>query len=142
MKFRRRNNLLIESPASATGDIAFNLIVFFLVCASVQPEEGIRLTVPSSETVKKNTPNSENIEIILETDRLLVNGEVVRLEDLRQIVEAKLEDKTNDNQRVVVLKSKDPNTPGYRWVSVVSAVKLAKGIITLQIEEEVTEVVN
>ena len=31
MKVRRKCKLLVEPPSSATGDIAFNLIVFFLV---------------------------------------------------------------------------------------------------------------
>ena len=32
MRAKRSTKLLIEPPSSATGDIAFNLIVFFLVC--------------------------------------------------------------------------------------------------------------
>ena len=49
MKERRTNKLLIEPPASATGDIAFNLIIFFLVCASVQPNSGRSQTIPRSD---------------------------------------------------------------------------------------------
>jgi hypothetical protein len=49
MKIRRRSsNLLIEPPSSATGDIAFNLIIFFLVCASVQPDSGRHQALPRS----------------------------------------------------------------------------------------------
>jgi len=46
MRLLRKNNLLVEPPSSATGDIAFNLIVFFLVCASVQPDSGRHQTLP------------------------------------------------------------------------------------------------
>ena len=54
MKIRRRNsNLLIEPPSSATGDIAFNLIIFFLVCASVQPDSGRHQLLPRSEETEQ-----------------------------------------------------------------------------------------
>ena len=58
MRTVRTQKLLVEPPASATGDIAFNLIVFFLVCASVQPDSGRRQTVPRSETSSEKTPSS------------------------------------------------------------------------------------
>ena len=45
----KRTKLLVEPPASATSDIAFILIVFFLVCASVEPDKGRAQTLPSSE---------------------------------------------------------------------------------------------
>ena len=45
----RRQMLLTEPPASATSDIAFILIIFFLVCASVEPEEGRQQIIPKNE---------------------------------------------------------------------------------------------
>ncbi|MEC9091585.1 MAG: biopolymer transporter ExbD, partial [Planctomycetota bacterium] len=61
MKERRQRKLMVEPPASATGDIAFNLIVFFLVCASVQPDSGRQQTLPRSE--QEAQEQSENIEV-------------------------------------------------------------------------------
>ena len=52
MNIRRQNKLLVEPPALATGDIAFNLIVFFLVCASVQPDTGKIQEIPKAEPNK------------------------------------------------------------------------------------------
>lgn len=141
MKIRRTSRILIEPPAAATGDIAFNLIIFFLICASVQPEKGIRLQVPSSETVK-DKQQGKNVEIILTSSDVTVNGDIVPMENLKTAIEQALAGKTNDNDRVVILKTPDGNTPGQRWASVVATVKQAKGIITLQIEEERIEVVN
>lgn len=142
MRIRRRNNLIVEPPPAATGDIAFNLIVFFLICASVQPEKGLRLQVPSSKTVKDQKSRPESTEIVLTSNTLTLNGESVKLSELTAAIEAKLRGKTSDNDRVVVLKTKDPNTPGERWAKVVAAVKGAKGIITLQLEETRIQVVN
>ena len=48
MKIQRRP-LLVEPPSSAATDIAFILMIFFLVCASVQPGTGREQTIPRSE---------------------------------------------------------------------------------------------
>ena len=59
MKARRKKKLLVEPPASAMGDISFNLIVFFLVCASVQPDSGRKQTIPKSEKQKEELVDGE-----------------------------------------------------------------------------------
>ena len=55
MKVRRSTKLLVEPSAVTTGDIAFNLIVFFLVCASAAPDSGRRQNIPRSETTPQQT---------------------------------------------------------------------------------------
>ena len=76
MRLSRTSKLLIEPPSAATGDIAFNLIVFFLVCASVQPDTGRRQSIPSSETVAEESKQAENIQVALTRTAVLVNGDV------------------------------------------------------------------
>ena len=79
MKIRRRSsNLLIEPPSSATGDIAFNLIVFFLVCASVQPDSGRHQTLPRSEETEQKEEKDKNIEVVVKRQVALVNGDPVQ----------------------------------------------------------------
>ena len=60
----RRTRVLVEPPSHATGDIAFNLIVFFLVCASIQPDSGRPQTLPSAETVEENQ-QQDNIPLLM-----------------------------------------------------------------------------
>ena len=57
---RRTSKLLVEPAAVATGDIAFNLIVFFLVCASTQPDSGRKQDLPRSEQTKTEQKNAEH----------------------------------------------------------------------------------
>ena len=91
MKMRRNSNLLIEPPASATGDIAFNLIVFFLVCASVQPDSGRKQTLPKAEETKEEKEESENIEVQIKRQAVIINGDAVRDEEFFVRIKAKLE---------------------------------------------------
>ncbi|MCH8828335.1 MAG: biopolymer transporter ExbD [Planctomycetes bacterium] len=136
MKIRRRNNLLVEPPASATGDIAFNLIIFFLVCMSVQPEDGVRLAVPSPDKTKEKL---KSIEITLTPEIVLIDQVKVEIDDVRKVIEAKLEGKTDPAERVVVIETqKTSETLADRWIPVVTAVHLAGGTITLRIVKKKT----
>ena len=83
LRGRRENKLLVEPAAVATGDIAFNLIVFFLVCASTQPGSGRKQELPRSEQTKTEQ-KSDNIEIALTRTATVVsvNGEPVKMGDL------------------------------------------------------------
>ena len=127
----------MEPPSSATGDIAFNLIVFFLVCASVQPDSGVKQSIPSSETVEKESEEAKNIEVSLTRNTVAINGIPVAQKDFVLQLQRKLEGKTNPEDRVVVVKSK-PDTPYFHWIAVTSAIEQAGGVVTLQMEEERT----
>ena len=80
MRPRRTTKLLVEPPSSATGDIAFNLIVFFLVCASIQPDRGRPQDIPRSEENKQEQQELENIEVALTANlaAVSINGDTVR----------------------------------------------------------------
>jgi len=135
MKLRRRNNLLVEPPSSATGDIAFNLIVFFLVCASVQPDSGRKQSIPKSETKEQKAEQSENLEVALTRTTASINGEPVRIEDFLSQMRRKLAGKTKPEDKIVVVKSSN-DTPYSHWIYVTGLIEEAGGIITLQMEEE------
>lgn len=135
MRISRTTKLMIEPPASATGDIAFNLIVFFLVCASVQPDTGRRQSIPSSETVEEESKQTENIEVTLTRTAVLVNGDVTPTNRLLSRMKTLLAGKSQPGDRVVVVKS-EPDTPYSHWIFVTSMIEDAGGIVTLQIEEE------
>ena len=59
----KRTKLLVEPPASATSDIAFILIVFFLVCASVEPDKGRAQVLPRAEPEPQKDKQSQTIDV-------------------------------------------------------------------------------
>ena len=132
---RRSSNLLVEPPSSATGDIAFNLIVFFLVCASVQPDSGRRQVLPRSEETEQKQEKDKNVEVVVKRQVALVNGDVVPAAQFPARLAALLAGKPRPEDKVVVVKS-DDDVPYHFWMTVTSQIEDAGGIITLQIEEE------
>jgi len=137
MRLRRNSRLLVEPPASATGDIAFNLIVFFLVCASVQPDSGRKQTIPKAEQTEQEDQQTDTISVELTRQAVFLNGDVVTPRDFGPRIKSKLDARSNPAEKVVVVKSK-PDTPYSHWIGVTSQIEDAGGIVTLQLEEEQT----
>ncbi|MFM9964780.1 MAG: ExbD/TolR family protein [Planctomycetaceae bacterium] len=138
MKFRRSTKLLVDVPAVASGDIAFNLIVFFLVCASTQPDTGRSQILPKSEqTQQQQEQQDEHLTVDLKRTAVLINGDPVKTTEIKARVKAKLAGKSRPEDRVVIVKSAD-DVPYHAWIEVTSQIEDAGGIITLQLEEERT----
>ncbi|MAG93666.1 MAG: biopolymer transporter ExbD [Planctomycetaceae bacterium] len=136
MRIRRgTSRLLVEPPASATGDIAFNLIVFFLVCASVQPNSGRKQTLPKSEAVKQEQQQDENIEVMLTRQAVAINGDMVTIGQFNQRIRSMLSGKPRPEDKIVIVKSRK-DVAYTHWIDVTSRIEDAGGIITLQLEEE------
>lgn len=142
MKLRRNGNkMLVEPPSVATGDIAFNLLVFFLVCASSQPNLGRKQDIPSRDKEKKQTEVVKNVEVSLERTIASINGKVTGANDFTAAVFRALEGKTKQEDRVVVVKS-SKDLPYDRWIEYTRYIEDARGTITLELEEERTVIVN
>lgn len=135
MKLRRHNKFLIEPASAATGDIAFNLIVFFLVCASTQPDSGRKQVLPRSESQAKQTEQTQNLEVSLDRNSVFVNTEKIPLTDFPSRIKRKLQGKAKPEDRIVVVKS-TKDVPYHHWITITGAIEEAGGTITLQLEEE------
>ncbi len=135
----KRTKLLVEPPATATSDIAFILIVFFLVCASVEPDKGRAQVLPRSEPEKEKDKQSQTIEVELTRTAVILNGKFPPLtaEQFARAIALKLADKTRDEDKIVAVKSRK-EVPYSHWMQVTGIIEDAGGVITLQIEEEQT----
>lgn len=116
------------------GDIAFNLIVFFLVCASVQPDSGRKQTIPKSEE-NEQQEQSDNIEVLLTRQTVAINGNPVTMKMFPAAIKAAIDAKIRPEDKVVVVKSK-PETAYQHWITVTAIIEESGGTITVQREEE------
>ena len=137
----KRMKLLVEPPATATSDIAFILIVFFLICASVEPDKGREQVLPRSEPEKEKDKQSQTIEVELTRTAVILNGNPLTAERFARAIALKLADKTRDEDKIVAVKSRK-EVPYSHWMQVTGIIEDAGGVITLQIEEEQTVIVQ
>ena len=137
----QRRKLLVEPPSTAAPDIAFILIVFFLVCASVQPDTGRPQDIPRSEETAEKDQQSENLEVSLTEKTVMLNGSLVPIGNLGGKVKQLLAGKEAESDRVVIVKSSSETTY-QRWITATTAIEKAGGIITIEMEQEEVKVVN
>ena len=133
----KRGKMLIDPPASASSDIACILIIFFLVCAAIQPEPGLAQILPKTEEQKEQRDQSKNIEVSITPTNIVLNGSPLQLAEFTRRIKAALQKKTLEADRIVVVKS-TPNTPYPLWIRVSQVIEQAGGILTLELESEKT----
>ncbi len=101
----KRGKLLIDPPACASSDIAFTLIIFFLVCAAVQPETGMSQALPKTEEKSEEREQSKNLEVSITPSSIVLNGSPLQLPEFTRRIAAELKTKTREQDRIVVVKS-------------------------------------
>lgn len=122
------------------NDIAFILIVFFLVCASVEPEDGRSQVIPRSEK-NEDQQTSQSTEVGLTPATVTIDGTPYQLGEFQPRIRQILSRKKTEAERVVVLKSQ-ADVPYQHWIAMTEIIERAGGIVTLLIEEEQTIQIN
>ena len=127
---------MVEPPAVLLTDIAFNLLIFFVVCASTEPSDGRKQDIPgANKQTDKQPQQTENIEVSMTRSSVSVNGEQVPLSDFRPRLRGLLKDRKKVEDRVVLVRSAR-DTPYEFWIKITTLVEDAGGITTLQMEDE------
>jgi biopolymer transport protein ExbD len=117
-----------EIPAASLADIAFMLLIFFLVTTTMDVDSGLVRKLPQwVEEQPEDTPqiNERNVFVVLvnKNNDLLVEGDVIRIEDLRERTKEFMANPYNDEN----LPEKEPKEIPYFGEYMVS-----KGVISLR----------
>lgn len=87
---QRRNRADPEIPAAAMADIAFLLLIFFLVTTTIDADKGIYMQLPPKldETVDPPEINDRNLLSIIVADNgsVLLDSEVATIAEIRQTI--------------------------------------------------------
>jgi len=88
LKRKKNNRVSNEVNAGSMADIAFLLLIFFLVTTTIEIDKGITVKLPpwSNEEVDPTKLNKRNVFSVLVNadDQLLVRGELTEIEQLRE----------------------------------------------------------
>lgn len=82
-------NKVPEINASSMADVAFLLLIFFLVTTTVDSDKGILVTLPQwsdqkPEPVDKNPRNLLNVSVNFNNE-ILVRGKAMKVEEIREM---------------------------------------------------------
>ena len=126
---RRKKRKAIPVPIASMGDIAFLLIIFFLVCSEVAKEKNLDVTLPLSEHVEKVKASVVARVAIDESGEIYFDGtRVDNAKDVEWGIRALLTNTVSDDQRHVQFKC-DAALPKETFEPVLKAIAEAGGII-------------
>jgi biopolymer transport protein ExbD len=110
-----------EIPMASLADIAFLLLIFFLVTTTIDVDRGIGLTLPAKgEETEVRTKNITNL-LINAQGEVLLDNELVPVNDVNRVIKQKLE----ENPRLIVSVKTDRKTQYDIYVQVLDELKVA-----------------
>jgi biopolymer transport protein ExbD len=119
---KKRDNS--EIPMSSTSDVAFLLLVFFIVMPMKADEIGISLVLPGKtnkqDTAKISQKNVATIKVTA-NGRILFDGRSIRLKDIQQSIR----DRVEANDKTVVILETHPDAVYGIMVACLDEVKLS-----------------
>ncbi len=126
---RRKKRKAIPVPIASMGDIAFLLIIFFLVCSEVAKEKNLPVTLPLSEHVEK-VKASVVARVAVDKDNVIYfdGTQVDNAKDVEWGVRALLTNTVSDDQRHVQFRC-DKDLPKEIFEPVLKAIAAGGGII-------------
>ncbi|HEY8668975.1 MAG TPA: biopolymer transporter ExbD [Tepidisphaeraceae bacterium] len=136
MKIIRRKPPEPHIPFISLADIAWQIIIFFLVASSFAQSSSLNVSLPSGSN-EANVPASAEKTITVEAaaNTLRVNNEEVAVDQLQAKIAGLLEGKKTEQEKAVVVIAKD-DVPFQRDVDIMYAVQQAGGILVMSEEAQ------
>jgi len=123
LKFKKRSKVSTEIPNSSLSDIAFLLLIFFMVSTVFAIEEGLILDLPSKEAVAKKISRKNIMRVSGYANGLItIDDEPVNLHDVRGRVEQAM----MDNDKLIVVVETDPQATYGLMIDMLDELKLAQ----------------
>lgn len=120
-KRRRKRRLKIIVPVASMGDIAFLLIIFFMICSRFAKEAGVKVEPPRSIDVEQ-LENYPTIVAIDEDGRIFFQGNSIGSADtLESLVRSELAGREGQKERTVLFRC-DKGVPKRIYEPVIEAI--------------------
>ncbi len=135
MRIKRRPRPEPHVPFISLADIAWQLIIFFLVTSTFTKNESLNIELPSGDAAAGMEQQEDTLTVQAGEKTLVLNGEPVELDDLEARLRAALAGRTTDVERAVVLLPGDDLT-FERNLFLLRAIKQAGGVPAIMQENE------
>ena len=128
IKFKRRPSVEINS--SSMADIAFLLLIFFLVTTTISMDQGLEIVLPSEGNEMKVNPNNITVIAVNESGKVLFSGRLVKEKSLDQNnlyqLKSLVENELANNEKMIFSVQVTPKTKYSDYIKVLDYVKAAK----------------
>lgn len=120
-------------PFIALADIAWQIIIFFLVASTFAKNNSLTVELPGS-TNQATAQKAETITVQAGDNMLMINSQNVAAGDLEQNLRRMLAGKTSEQDRMVILMGRSDLT-FQRNVDIMYAIQKAGGILVISEEK-------
>lgn len=117
-------------PTASMADIAFLLLLFFLVATVIDVDTGLGLTLPElqeiPEEVKVDPDRMANV-LVNENGDVLINGNVVPVFQIKDLLKGRIASKNEKpkNQKMIVSLKTDRKTVYNVYIAALDQIKMA-----------------
>ena len=116
-----------EIPTASLADIAFLILIFFIVCSTIDVDKGITLVLPApGETKEIRRENISNL-LINAAGQVLLDEQPAAIPTIKNLVR----DKLLQNDKLLVSVKTDRDTPYYVYIQVMDELKQAFALANL-----------
>ena len=132
MKIKRRT-MTAEVPSLAMGDIAFNLLIFFVILAKAHDDSHLNWNPATAESVKP--AGHAKVSVLIDVDaKLYLNGQEVGISQLAEMIRETLGNAPPGERNVQLKVHRE--TPALRFEPVIEAISEAGGDMVHILEEQ------
>lgn len=130
-----------EVPSAGMADIAFLLLLFFLVATTIDVDTGLGLVLPEfvedPETVEIN-PDRMAALLINANGEVLLDKEVIAIPQIADIIMPRIRERVNmpSNKKLVVSLKTDRETQYNRYIQALDQVKVAYFTVQDEVAQE------
>ena len=130
---RRKKSKASDIPVNSFSDIAFLLIIFFVIATKLVQFTGVLTEIPSGERTQASASKTPTIQ--LHNDKIVYNEQETDVATLRQRLQKMKLDKQPADKRIVMLESSG-KVPYQVYYDVMCTISQAGGIIAIVTEEK------
>ena len=110
-----------EIPTSSMADIAFLLLIFFLVTTTIDMDKGLGIVLPpEGDTIEIRKKNILNC-LINSQGKVLLGGEPIETKNINRAVKEKL----RENEKLIISVKSHEKTRYKDYVAVIDQLKMA-----------------
>jgi biopolymer transport protein ExbD len=112
--FRRKSKAASEIPAASLADMAFLLLIFFMVSTTFRKEQRRQIVIPQAEATRSvDAPRKNILHVYVERDgQVYINDANVPMTDVSTVVSPLFQ---QSNRQLIVVVRADTDAP-YRFI--------------------------
>jgi len=128
----RMRDRSVEVPTDSFGDIAFLLIIFFLLATSLMQTRGVLANMPAGE--KSDQAAEKTPSVVVKEGAIALNDKAVTLAELKRELRRMKLPAREESRRVVLLEAAG-RVPYQQYFEVMTAIAREGGVIAMAREE-------